>query len=130
MSNKYGEIALEAARSCRKWAAEPRVAWDLAAQSAFPRSKSCQTKACPRNAFLGLCSEGLIRDVPKGDYTRSVDNRRYAVEAVAILRKDLYTKPSVAALWRSVIGKTAKKPNGQMNVVLALWTSGQIIGGL
>ena len=131
MSNKYGEVAVEAAHSCQKWAAEPKVAWVLAARSAFPRSKSAQIKACPQNAFLGLCSEGLIREVPKEDYTRSVNNRRYAVCAVALLRENKKNRqeiPDEATLWSKVMGPNAKTPNGQMSVVLALWRNGAIVG--
>jgi hypothetical protein len=83
-------------------------------------------KGCPKNAFLGLCEEGLIKDVPRGSYTHSKKNKKYALDAVAILKRcpALATKP--VDLWDKVTsGKV--NPNQQMDVVISLWSSGLIV---
>lgn len=43
-------------------------------------------KGCPRNAFLGLYEEGLVKGIPSGNYTRSKKNKEYAIKAVKILK--------------------------------------------
>ena len=92
-----------------------------AVKEVFPKSKSCQEKGCPRGAYLGLCEEGLVRDVPLGDHTRSKKNKAYAISAATILRKQPHIAQDTDALWNMALGGLRKVPKGQMEVVLALW---------
>jgi hypothetical protein len=130
---KYGRVALRAThlvreRSCRS----PVEAWSVAVREVFPTSPTSQKKGCPKGAYLGLCEAGLVDRIPRGTYTDSEDNKAYAVEAVRLLLRD----PSLAdpgardggalKLWMAVMNGECKTPNGQMDVVLALWSEGLI----
>ncbi|WP_420865668.1 DUF6979 family protein [Dickeya oryzae] len=42
-------------------------------------------KSCPLSAFLGLCEDGYIKGIPKGKYTKSYKNKKYAVVAADIV---------------------------------------------
>jgi hypothetical protein len=81
-------------------------------------------KSCPKSTFLGLCEEGLIQDVPRGSYTRSHLNKEYALRALQLLKDDTARKWTSGALWRVVMAGEEKKPNSQMEVVIALWSKG------
>lgn len=123
--NEYGDVACRAVEKIRDGsAASPRAAWDEAAREIFPGRVHRQKKGCPRGAFLGLCDEGLVRNVPAGNHSRSVDNKAYALRAVELLRSD----PELATqgrrtLWNRVEAKAASH-NSQMDVVLALYQNG------
>lgn len=62
--------------------AHPPDAWDVAAAETFPPGSIGAKKNCPKSAFLGLIDLGLIRGVSPGGFTRSVDNKEYARQAV------------------------------------------------
>ncbi|HEX6037039.1 DUF6979 family protein [Longimicrobium sp.] len=123
--NEYGDVAIRAVEKIRSGAmVSPAAAWDEAAREVFPCRVHRQKKGCPRGAFLGLCDDGLVLDVPAGSYTRSIDNKAYALRAVELLRSD----PNLAvqgrrALWNRVEAKAASH-NSQMDVVLALHQNG------
>lgn len=125
----YGEVAVEAVELLRGRAyTHPRDAWTAAARAIFPHSRSLQDKACPRGAFLGLCSAGLVRGVPKGEYSRRpTSNGRYAVDAVQLLwaNRELVDE-GPEGLWLRVMDSVEKRSNSQMDVVLALWDKGII----
>jgi hypothetical protein len=120
----------------------PREAWDEAIQvirgeclkkprvvslrDVFrkPKSKigterSSKDDGCPKCAFLGLCQDGMINGVKPGKYTRSVKNKKYAIKAVKLLRKDDKLRHDSIALWRKVTREQSH--DGQMHVVTALW---------
>lgn len=123
--NEYGDVAVRAVERIRSGTiVSPGAAWDDAAREIFPGRLFRQKKGCPRGAFLGLCDEGLVLGVPAGSYTRSIDNKAYALRAVELLR----TLPELAlagrrALWNRVEAK-ARSHNSQMDVVLALHKNG------
>jgi hypothetical protein len=123
--NEYGDVAVRAVDKIRSGtAASPGAAWDEAAREVFPGRIHRQKKGCPRGAFLGLCDEGLVLGVPAGTYTKSIDNKAYALRAVGLLR----AAPELAAqgrraLWNRVEAK-AGSHNSQMDVVLALHRNG------
>jgi hypothetical protein len=124
---EYGEVAVGAAELTQTGGVQPPEAWERAAQNVFPHSASLQEKGCPRGAYLGLCEDGLVVGVPAGMYTRSRDNKGYALRAVELLAAE----PGLAdagprALWERVLGGQAKAYNSQMDVVLALWQHGLI----
>lgn len=100
--------------------ASPEEAWNRAIEK---ETKSCESrkKSCPRNAFLGLCEEGLIEGIPPGSYTDSVLNKKYALLAIDLLRQNSVLASSSMGLWRAVMAGEEKVPNSQLDVVIGLW---------
>ena len=123
--SSYGELAKLAASRARQ-GANPVEAWKDAAEDVFPTKKASREKGCPKCAFLGLAEEGLIRGVQPGRYTRSRDNKHYALVAVAALRSDPELANDADRLWEIVMDGVTKKHNEQMCVVSALWQNGDI----
>lgn len=123
---KYGEAAIKSVNvMISNEGNNPRDIWDFITSKIFGEGTCSQKKGCPRNTFLALCEEGLVKGVPKGNYTRSKKNKIYALEAVKILKEkpNLMIKPKI--LWLEVIDEP-KAHNGQMDVVIALWENGYI----
>jgi hypothetical protein len=81
----------------------------------------------PRGACLGLCEEGLVKGISTGDYSSSKDNKAYAVRAVALLAA-AEQHWSRSALWQAVTDGVDRTETGQIDVVLALWNNGLIVG--
>lgn len=124
---KYGESAIMAVKRYRDGQAKSLLdAWEQATLHFFSNTLSGQRKSCPKGAFLGLCEEGLVKGIPPGEYTISADNKRYAVDAVALLRRNPSLAQNRAALWRAVMRGKAKERNQQMDVVVSLWDRGLI----
>ncbi|HAU4892961.1 DUF6979 family protein [Aeromonas hydrophila] len=125
---RYGKAAVDAVSWCKRDGLNPAEAWNLAVQEHLP-THSGQVKGCPKGAFLGLCSDGRVKGIQEGNYTRSTKNRDYAITAVEIL-KNRMGAPSISAndLWDAVMAKLGSDltPNHQMEVVLALWKEGLI----
>jgi len=119
-ADRYGTVAQRAAELVRKgW--DPVDAWQSVVTSIFPDSRASQTKGCPKSSFLGLAEGGHIAGVHPGKYTTSVENKRYALEALRLLQQDgaLVRRPD--ELWKRAVKGISIKHNGQMNVVIALW---------
>jgi hypothetical protein len=127
MANRYGEAAIMATRQGPSVDTNPITRWDNAMEKLYPTSSAARKKGCPRAAFLGLCEEGLVKDIPTGHYTKSKDNKAYAVRAAGLLSEGAQHW-SRSALWQAVTKDTLKQENGQMDVVLALWNNGLIVG--
>ena len=124
----FGDAANLAAKLIRERRLPPSDAWQRATEMTFPTSRSLQVKGCPKGAFLGLCEAGLVRGAPPGHYTRSKKNKRYALNAVRALRRTPSLLQDRRALWLAALGEeSAKEHNGQMDVVVALWTTGSIV---
>ncbi len=104
----------------------PQEAWEQATAEQFPDSTASQEKGCPRGAFLRLCEEGLVRGIRPGHYTRSQKNKRYAVDAVALLQADPSLAHHEALLWSRAVAGENIAPNSPMDVVIALWDNGLI----
>ncbi len=132
--SKYGDVAVRATNLVQSGACtSPLEAWRAAAREVFPEKMPSQNKCCPKSAYLGLCEEGVVAGIPRGDYTSSRENKSYALRAVRLLRH----MPSLAdraardgggmELWRRVVRAEWKHPNGQMDVVLALWSRHLIV---
>lgn len=121
---KYGEAAVLAVRNClEKDGVDPDRSWQWAAKKIFPSSENLQNKGCPKGAFLGLCSEGMVLGIPPGDYSRSEKNKRYAIDAVNVLRENRFLASQPELLWKKIVGNT-KSENHQMDVVTSLWNAG------
>ncbi|WP_319478888.1 DUF6979 family protein [uncultured Draconibacterium sp.] len=121
--NKYAKAAIIAAQTLKT--RNPMDAWQFAVQEIFPQSEESRKKSCPKNAFLGLCEEGIIKNSEPGNYSKSIDNKNYAISAINILKQEtgITTKNE---LWRLVTEGNNKKHNSQMDVVLALWNNNLI----
>jgi len=130
--NQFGETAIRAVElfTLRK-INTPEEAWREAANKVIASRKS-RDKGCPKNAFLALCSEGKVRGIPVGNYTSSKKNASYALEALKILLNNPEYASNWSSLWKRVLHTLKefgeKKHNGQMDVVIALWTEGFISG--
>ena len=127
--NKYGIAAINATQLFNDMAARtPIDAWNQATIEMFGANSSSQRKDCPRNAFLGLCEEGLVRGVPSGKYLTKPNNKNkaYAVEAVRLLKVNPELAKDKKRLWSEVV-QEIKEHNSQMDVVLALWESELIL---
>lgn len=128
--NRYGEVAVNAVHFMLSGEdVHPLIAWKKAAAEAFGEGTWAQLKGCPKNAFLGLCEEGLVQGIVIGNYVEKSGlekNKGYAVQAVQILRD----KPELAAeklrLWREVMNGNEMSHNSQMDVVLSLWNNNLI----
>ena len=124
MANRYGEGALVAARDSA--GTSPARRWQSAMEKVYPTSPLARKKGSPRGAFLGLCEEGLVTDIPPGNYTTSKDDKVYAVRAAELLIAGTQTW-SISQLWRAVTDDPEKAHNSQMDIVLALWKNGLIV---
>ncbi len=118
--SKYGEAAVEAEKMrLKKKTLEPVEAWEKAINQT-DLSDSSKKKRCPRLAYVGVCESKMGRPPDKSK------NKRYAREAVRILRKT--TPSSAAALWRQVKANLKCNEdlayNSQMDVVLSLKDAG------
>lgn len=65
----------------------PIDAWEEAVWQVFPNSKSSREKGCPKNTYMGLCEEGLVKGVAPDNYTKSKMNKEYGLQAIEILKK-------------------------------------------
>lgn len=68
--NNYGKCAVKSVELNNSFPS-PMEAWEKVAFVLFD-SESSQEKGCPKNTFLGLCEEGLVKGISKGNYTKSV----------------------------------------------------------
>ena len=122
---KYGSVAVLAVKKLySKEYAEPAKAWQSAAEKIFLKESSIN-KGCPKLTFLSLCQHGLIRGIVKGTYTNARENKKYALDAVNLLKVDPVLADDEAKLRLKVMGKE-KAYNQQMEVVIALWREGLI----
>lgn len=117
----YGDTAVRAVNLYTSGKASSIVdAWEIAARENF-HTDPTRKKGCPRATFLGICEGGHIAGVPAGEYnTRLSDNKRYGLIAISILRQNPLLAEYQILLWKK-IGNENLKPNGQMDVVTALW---------
>jgi hypothetical protein len=116
--NKYGLTAIKSVQNFKDSYSIKEI-WSKSAKEVF-ETKSSQEKSCPKATFLGLCEEGLVKGIPKGNYTKSVKNKEYALKAIAILKQNKETTFSPKELWEKLeLGD--KRYNSQMDIVIALW---------
>ena len=122
--NYYGLTAIDAVKLFKKSMC-CKDSW-IKAIHEITISKSAQEKGCPKNTFLGLCEEGLVKGIPKGNYTESIKNKDYALEAIKILKASPNKSFTPKELW-SKLKLGDKRHNSQMDVILGLWNEGLII---
>jgi hypothetical protein len=129
MMDKYARSAVEAANLCsREKDISPRIAWDQVTSLQFGKGTPSQKKGCPRDAFLGLCEEGCVKNIPSGKYCNSRKNKNYALTAFELLTEEPdLANQSPIFLWKRVMISEPKHHNSQMDVVIALWKNGLLI---
>ena len=133
MRRKYGEVAIEATKYIQATREDPEKAWNKFAEEIFGTGSSGAKKTCPRNAYLGLCADGLVVGVPEKDHNSDENpNKIYAVQAVRMLCADSsLEKLTPKKLWDKVMENIEYGPdnhNNQIDVVVALWHEGMIVG--
>ncbi len=118
---KYGETAVRAVSLYANGKASSIVdAWEIVARETLS-TESTQKKPCPRTTFLGVCESGIVVGVPAGEYnTKLTTNKQYGLKAIALLRHKPQLANDQALLWEK-IGNAGIAPNGQMDVITALW---------
>jgi hypothetical protein len=122
--NKYGLIAVEVVENYDQSISLITTYKTVAEKNL--ETKSSQEKGCPKGAFLGLCQDGMVKGIPKGNYTKSIKNKQYALQAVDILKRAGKKTFTPKKLWLELrLGD--KKSNSQMDVVLALWNKNLIL---
>ena len=128
--NKYAHVAIKAVHKLQAKPIQPKNAWIQSAKEVFPNNSEAQKKECPKNAFLGLCAEGLIKGVPSGEYTKSIQNKSYAIKAADIFKKSSTMFSCPTGLWKQTLIELSedenKTHNQQMHVVIALYELGFI----
>ena len=98
---KYNKYGLTAIKALEIYKAEKslRESWFSATVELFD-SESSQNKGCPRSTFLGLCEEGLIKGISKGEYeSNSTKNKTHAINAVTYLKENNVESISTKELW-------------------------------
>lgn len=118
---KYGNAAISATNSiCNGM--DPVEAWNQAIRE-LTNSNYSIIKGCPKSAFLGLCEEGYVKGVQKGNYSAGIINKGYALKAVEIIHRTPNRTFTKKELWAQVfdeLGLPFKNENSQMDVVLSL----------
>lgn len=126
----YGKIAVEATRKIQaKTCLDPVEAWKKSALEIFPTKEASRNKGCPRGAFLVLCEAGLVKDIKAtepGTYTKSKDNKKYAIKAVEFLKQEPQLANNKSNLWEKVINGIVKNQNSQMDVVISLYKNNML----
>ncbi len=117
--DKYAQISLSAMDKIQSLKMGPVRAWQDSALEVYPSNKDARDKSCPKCAFLGLCEDGYVKGVSKGNYTTSRKNKGYAIAGLDIIKAAPDITPG--KLWLTVIKKKTPKHNGQMEVVKALF---------
>jgi hypothetical protein len=122
--NQFADAAIKAVKLYLEYTVtNPLEAWQKAIDG-LSNSANVRKKSCPKNTFLGLCSDGFIRGILPDDYN-APDNaeRIYARKAVEILRDNLSLANFPRKLWVE-IGNGGKCYDSQMDRVCALWKGG------
>lgn len=123
---QYGRTAVVATKYVREDKCAPEDAWWRAAREIICSDESFK-KGCPRYAYLGLCEDGRVVGVCKGNYTDSFKNKTYAIIALDLLLGGFSVNKT--ELWREVQCKfreqyheePASSQQGAVDVAYALW---------
>jgi hypothetical protein len=124
--NKYTAMTVQAVRLLKSGVrGEPIEAWKEAARQVAPHAPSSATKPCPKNAFLGLCEDGLVPGFdPMGAVycTHGTANKKKAVTALRMLSADAGWIDRKSEWWRKVAGPNGRPhQEGVLDVVIGLW---------
>ena len=123
MTNKYAQVAVNTTKYIIKNGGNPVEVWKKQVELMFDPESASAKKGCPRDAFLGLCEEGLVKGISKGNYTTSIKNKGYALKAIELLKNNKSLSNNPRKMWIMINGKE-KTPNSQMEVVCELYKEG------
>jgi len=117
--DKYSQAALITIEAC---ASDRRLNIDDEWKKAV-KSLGISDKPCPKVAFKGLCSEGMVKGITPDRclLKREFKNKMYALKAAELVLAG--HKVDVNELWAKVIPEE-KKHNGQMLIVINLFNAG------
>lgn len=118
--NKYGQVAVNAAKLCNEKRVTPVSAWQIESEKIFEMNSSSAVKGGPKNTFLGLCEEGLLKGILPGDYAKYDKNKIYATKAVELLTKNPELVDNISELWKMIVGDETIYES-QLDVVVALF---------
>ena len=112
----------------------PEEAWEATLRERYSAAKlkNQLRHTCPKWAFAALCHDGAVRGIASGGCPAAEQSRSAAFTLEAL--RHLRTAPSLAAdkesLKRRVFGSPRdegfRKPNDEVEVLLALWREGLI----
>ncbi|WP_238653205.1 DUF6979 family protein [Paenibacillus piscarius] len=84
--SKYGLAAIKAASLIKdEPGCTPLNGWNQSTNELYGENTHSQRKGCPKNAFLGLCEEGLIRGISKGNYAYKRKSHNSQMDVVLAL---------------------------------------------
>lgn len=97
----------------------------------FLEKKCYVKKECPKNTYFGMCSKGLVKGIPEGNYLEyETIEVEYAKIAIKLLKENEIYSKNLRDLWRKVMKEGGydeeKNYDFQMDVVCALWNAGFI----
>jgi hypothetical protein len=121
--NKYAQVALKTVELVKTRGLDPISSWQLVSSEVFINSRTGAKKGCPKSAFLGLCEEGLVKGIEKGNYTKSIKNKEYALQALELIKKDSDLANNPRRLWNMIMIEN-KQHNSQMDIVCELYKNG------
>lgn len=121
MTSKYGLVAVQAAIASSE-GMNPIEAWNYSAATILD-SPSSINKSCPKSTFLGLAELGVILGIKQGEYTKSVENKKYAQLALELLRENNSWANNPLKLWLALKKNITVKwmllsPYGKQNCLL------------
>ncbi len=122
--NKYGIASIEAIKLLNETTSlQPTEAWEIATKKIFGEATPSQKKPCPRSTFLAICETGKLKGVDPGNYTSSLKNKNYALQAINLLIETPELATNKIMLWHRIPGCENKTHNSQMDVVISLLNS-------
>jgi len=124
--NKYEKVVLLTMNRIEAYNEMPEIAWENASIEIFGAKTSSQKKCCPKNSFLGLCEEGMIKGVFQGKYCKKNNsvNKNYVIKALDLICKDKSLIKDKIGLWKKI---TKIKYNQQLDVLFILIENGYIV---
>lgn len=129
--DKYSKSALNAVQYILENRVQsPVEAWYIATGEQFGKGSWGQKKGCPRNAFLGICEEGLIKGIKAGRYNKKEHslNKQYAIDTIKLFKDDSTNQQrDNKEIWGIVTNGKDIKSNYQVEIVKALWERDLIV---
>ena len=123
----YGQIAVDAANGFQ----QSVNAALLQAWSNSLKINNTNDKDCPRVAFLGLCEDGFVAGVPKGNYIQKSGVSRIKPKAIRIRNIIMNSKPPFiptqpkTSIWTQAGG--TGQDQGVIDVVYTLFNNGMLL---
>jgi hypothetical protein len=123
--NKYGKVAIEAVKLLHNnptFLNKPKEAWNQALKMVHAAEKQC-----PYSAFITLCQNGNIRNLPKRHYgSNPRQNKDFTLKAIELLQAG-NTYKTKDELWINLIEYFPSKTHqGAIDVIFALLISSDL----